>query len=120
MRNTDVSEATIQFTHKETVGDPFKMPTGLRGIHVYVVHYDPGELPDFNIEPAEELTTSVLFESPTSFDVTKYVKRIGDNVAGSDHFQVMVSFQHLTNNDTVADYMSWDKVLLTVTSAPDV
>ena len=120
LRNTDVSQATIQFTHKETVGDPFRMPTGLRGIHVYVVRYDPGELPDFNIEPNEELTQGVLFESPTSFDVTKFVKRIGDNVAGSDEFQVMVAFQHLTNNDTVADYMSWDKVLLTVTSAPDV
>ena len=66
------------------------------------------------------MTQRVLCESPTSCDVTKFVKRIGDNVAGGDNFQVMVAFQHLTNNDTVADYMSWDKVLLTVTSAPDV
>jgi hypothetical protein len=120
LRNSDVNEATIQFTHQQTVGDPFHMPTGLNGIHVYVVRYDPGELPDYDTEPVEELTASALFESPTEFDVTKFAQRIGQNIAASDRLQFMISFQRSTNNDTKADFMEWDKAILTITYAPDL
>lgn len=120
LRNTDVSEAIIDFRHQQTVGDPFYMPTGLRGIHVYVVRWeDPGELPDFYTDPREELTDGVLFESPTTFDVTKFVERIGKTIAATDKLQLMVTFQRETNNDSKADFMDWNQALLTVTYAPD-
>jgi len=120
LRNSDIGEATIQFTHQQTIGDPFHMPTGLNGIHVYVVRYEPGELPDYDTEPVEELTKSALFESPTEFDVTKFVQRIGQNIAASDRMQFMIAFQRATNFDTKDDFMEWDKAILTVTYAPDL
>ncbi len=120
LRNSDVSNATIQFAHQQTVGDPFYMPTGLYGIHVYVVRYDPGELPDYDTDEVEELTESGLFESPTEFDVTKFVQRIGQNMAASDRLQLMISCQRPTNNDTKADFVEWDKAIVTVTYAPDL
>lgn len=119
LHSTDVSAATVTFTHLETVGDPFKLPTGLRGVKVYVVRYEPGGLPAYDIEPVEQLTKEPLYESPTTFDVTKFVQRIGQNMAASDQLQFMLTFQLGTNNDATADYMSWSKVLLTVTFAPD-
>jgi hypothetical protein len=85
-----------------------------------VVRYDPGEMPDYETEPVEELTTSALFESPTEFDVAKFVQRIGQNIAASDRLQFMISFQRPTNNDTKADFVEWDKAILTITYAPDL
>ena len=120
LRNTDVSEATLTIVHQQTVGDPFYMPTGLRGIHVYVVRWDDaGELPEFYTEPLEELTESGLFESPTTFDVTKFVQRIGQTIAKSDKLQFMITFQRETNNDSKADFMEWNQANLSVTYAPD-
>jgi len=121
LRNTDVSEAKIDFAYQQTVGDPFYMPTGLRGIHVYVVRWEePNELPEFYTEPLEELTRDgALFESPTTFDVTKFVERIGKTIAASDKLQLMVTFQRETNNDSKADYMEWNQAVLTVMYAPD-
>jgi len=119
LHSTDVTEATVTFTHLETVGKPFKLPTGLRGVKVYVVRYDPGGLPDFDIEPLEQLTKEPVYESPTTFDVTKFVQRIGQNMAASDQLQFMLTFQLGTNNDNTADYMAWSKASLSVTFAPD-
>jgi len=120
LRNTDVSEATLTIVHQQTVGDPFYMPTGLRGIHVYVVRWeDAGELPEFYTEPLEELTESGLFESPTTFDVTKFVERIGQTISKSDKLQFMITFQRETNNDSKADFMEWNQANLSVTYAPD-
>ncbi|MFC2008932.1 PKD domain-containing protein [Chloroflexota bacterium] len=120
LRDTDVSEATLEFTHQATVGDPFYMPTGLRGVHVYVVRWEePGVLPEFYTEPLEELTDEGLFESPTTFDVTKFVERIGKTIAKTDKLQLMVTYQRQTNNDEVADYMEWSSATVSVTYAPD-
>jgi hypothetical protein len=119
LHSTDVSKATVTFTHKETFGDPFKLPTGLRGIHVYVVRYEPGGLPEYFTTPVEELTKEPLYASPTTFDVTKFVQRIGQNMAATDQLQFMLAFQRDTNNDAVADGMAWSKVSLSVTFAPD-
>jgi len=119
LHSTDVTEATVTFTHLETVGEPFKLPTGLRGVRVFVVRYESGGLPEFNTQPLEELTKEPLFASPTTFDVTKFVQRIGENMAASDQLQFMLTLQRDTNNDQTADYMAWSKVSLTVTFAPD-
>ena len=96
------------------------MPTGLRGVHVYVVRWeDPGVLPEFYTEPLEELTDEGLFESPTTFDVTKFVERIGKTIAKTDKLQLMVTYQRETNNDEVADYMEWSSATVSATYAPD-
>ncbi len=117
--DTHVSEATLRFTHAATVGDPFYRPTGLGGIRVFVVRYDEGGLADLYTDPREELTETVLMESPTEFDITKFVQRIGEGSAFSDRMQFMVRFQKETNNDGVADYMEWSQAVITVTYAPD-
>jgi protocatechuate 3,4-dioxygenase beta subunit len=119
IEDTDVTQATLAFTYQGTVGDPFYMPTGLRGIHVFIVRYDPGGLPELYLEPREELTEEGLLESPTEFDITKFAQRIGEGSAFSDRVQVMVRFQREKNNDGIADYMEWSQATVTVTYAPD-
>ena len=65
------------------------------------------------------MTKEPVYESPTTFDVTKFVQRIGQNMAASDQLQFMLTFQLGTNNDNTADYMAWSKASLSVTFAPD-
>ncbi len=124
IRSTDVQQATLQFTHKETVGDPFRLDNlnlGLGIIRVWLVQYDQERLPKYGRESIREvdlLTTESLRESPTEFDLTLYVARIGERVASDDLVQVMAGFQRNTNNDHKADYVEWESVVLTVTYAP--
>ena len=117
--DSDVSEATVRFTHAATVGDPFYQPTGLGGVRVFVVRYEEGGLADLYTDPRNELTERVLMESPTEFDIAKFVQRIGEGSAYSDRMQFMMRFQKETNNDNVTDYMEWSQAVVTVTYAPD-
>jgi hypothetical protein len=121
LKSTDVQNATLSFAYKQTVGDPFSLDNlvlGLGGIRVWVVRYDASGLPKYELEPVQELTGEPLRESPTSFDVTLYVQRIGQGMAVDDLVQVMVGFQKATNNDGKDDWVEWNNATLTVTYAP--
>ncbi len=124
VRSSDVQQATLQFSHKETVGDPFRLDNqnlGLRGVRVWIIRTEAGELPPYAPEDREvftELTANPIFESPTEYDLTTYVKNIGDNMSRVNRVQIMVGFQRGTNNNNLADYMEWESATLTVTYAP--
>ncbi len=121
VRFSDVQEATLQFTHQETVGDPFRLDNrtlGIGGIQVWIVRTEEGTLPPYDPAPFVQLTNDPIFESPTEYDLTTYVKNIGDNMSNVNRVQVMVGFQRGTNRNDVADYMEWESATLTVTYAP--
>ena len=121
LKSTDVQNATLSFAYKQTVGDPFSLDNlvlGLGGIRVWIVRYDASGLPRYELEPVQELTLDPLRASPTEFDVTLYVQRIGQNMAVDDLVQVMVGFQKATNNDGKDDWVEWNNATLTVTYAP--
>lgn len=121
VRFSDVQQATLQFNHKETVGDPFRLDNqtlGIGGVQVWIIRSDEGELPQYDPNPFQQLTDGPIFESPSEFDLTTYVKNIGDNMSKVDRVQVMVAFQRGTNRNGTADYMEWESATLTVTYAP--
>jgi hypothetical protein len=118
LKSTDIRNATLQFSYKATVGDPFNLSLGIGGVRVWIVRYTPNQLPKYDLEPIQELTVTPLRESPTGFDITLYVERIGLNLATDDLVQVMVGFQRPTNNDGKEDSMQWNNATLTVTYAP--
>jgi len=118
LRGTDVQDAKLTFTTKgAVVGEPFDKNTGLGGLHIVAVRYEPGQLPDFAPEIYSELA-SVMWEPPTEdIDVTKLVRNIGLGLSASDRLQVEASFIHQTNGNHIAEYVEWLSAVLTVTYA---
>jgi hypothetical protein len=114
LRGLEVEKATVEFETKDIVWDPFDMPVGLRGLQIWQVRGPHGELPDYDADIVRELTTTVLWEPPQSFDVTGEVAKVAEGVAGDDRLQLMAGFQRRTNNNCLAEYVSWGKVLLQV------
>ena len=129
LKSTNIEKATLQFTHKQTAGDPFRLENlqlGLGGIRVWIVRYDPTALPRYGAAPITEVTELFVSElggeplraSPTEYDITQYVERIG--IGGTDYMyvQLMVGFQRVTNNDNAADYVEWSNAGITVQYRP--
>lgn len=129
VKSSDVTQATLSFTHKQTVGDPFRLENlqlGLGGIRVWIVRYDSTKLPRYGAETitevqelfVPELAGEPLRTSPSSYDITPYVQRIGQNMATDNYVQIMVGFQKTTQNDNVEDSMEWSNAAIAVTYAP--
>ncbi len=116
LRGTDVKDAKLTFTTKQVVGEPFDKNTGLAGLRLWQVRYEPGQLPDFATAPYSELAL-VMWEPPTVIDVTKLASNIGRGISASDRLQIEASFIHKTNGNHIAEYVEWEKVTLTVTYA---
>jgi len=116
LRDTDVKEATLTFTTREVVGDPFARGAGLRGLYLWQMRDDSGTLPDYNTEPFKELT-ELLWEFPEVVDVTEEVSRIGRGLSPSDRLQVRAGFVRRTNGTATDDFIEWDSAVLTVTYA---
>ena len=117
LRGTDVKDAKLTFTMKrEPVGEPFDKVTGLAGLRLWQVRYEPGQLPDFATTPYSELAP-VMWEPPTVIDVTKLASNIGRGISASDRLQIEASFRHKTNGNPIPDYVEWLRVILTVTYA---
>ena len=114
LRGADIKEAKLTFTTKKEAGKPFDKITGLGGLHLYRVSYDPGQLPDFDISIThyKELT-SVMWEPPGEIDVTRVISSIATGT--SDRLQLEARFRDIKNGNHVADYVEWKKVTLTVT-----
>jgi len=118
LKSTDIQHASLQFSYKQTTGDPFNLSLGIGGIRVWRVRYSPEMLPSYNLESISELTVEPLRESPTEYDITVIVEPIGANMSFDDLVQIMVGFQKVTNNDGKEDSMEWNGATLTVTYAP--
>lgn len=117
LRGTEVKDAKLTFTMKrEPVGEPFHKITGLGGLHIFAVHYEPGQLPNFSPEEYSELHPDI-WQLPTVIDVTDLVSKIGQRISASDRLQIEASFIHETNGNYIAEYVEWLRVTLTVTYA---
>jgi len=115
LRNTMVKDAKLTFVIKgEVAGKPFDKITGLGGLHIYEVRYDPGQLPDYSIDAYSELTP-VMWELPTEVDVTAEVSKIGQGLSTNDRLQIELKHLDGTNGNSFADYVEWSRVTLTVT-----
>jgi len=117
LRNTEVKDAKLTFTVKKVMGEPFDKMTGLGGLHIYEVLYEPGQLPDFSTKEYHELAPSIIWEPPTVIDVTDLVSKIGQGISASDRFQVEAKFVQQFNGNYNPDYVEWERVILTVTYA---
>ena len=117
LRGTDVKEAQLTFTTKDVVGDPFRVPTGLRGLHIWQIRSEAGRLPDYLTDPVKELTEQVIFEPPEVIHVTTIVRNIGAGLSPSDRLRLMAGFQYESNHNSLAEYVEWCSVTLTVTYA---
>ncbi len=117
LRGTDVKEAQLTFTTQDIVGEPFRVPTGLYGLHIWQIRSEAGQLPDYLTDPVKELTKEVMFEPPEVIDVTTIVRNIGAGLSPSDRLQLMVGFQYKTNSNSLEEYVEWRSVTLTVTYA---
>ena len=118
LKDTDVKDAELTFTTKNVVGDPFsKTATGLDGLHLWRVRYEPGQLPPSTISRTEykEITSATLWEPPATVDVTSIVISIAR--ASTDRLQLEASFLRATNGNNIADYLEWLSVTLTITYA---
>jgi hypothetical protein len=119
LMGTDVKDAKLTFTTKNVVGEPFDKNTGLGGLHILAVRYEPGQFPNFNPDTYSELAP-VMWEPPTVLDLTKLVSNIGQKISASDHLQVEASFVEQTNRNHIAESVEWLSVTLTVTYKPVV
>jgi hypothetical protein len=118
LRSTDIKEATLTFTTKKVVGEPFSgTVTGLHGLHLCVIRSDPGQLPDFNITKHNDVG-DVFWEPPTTVDVTNFVRSIGQGITPIDRLQFEAKFLDKTNGNNLAQYIEWEKVILTVSYIP--
>ena len=118
LRGTDVKDAKLTFTTENVVGEvsPFDKSTGLGGLHISAVRYEPGQLPNFNPDKYSELAP-VMWKPPTVLDVTKLVSNIGKGISASDYLQVEAWFLQQTNGNHIGQYVKWRSVTLTVTYA---
>ena len=117
LRGTEVKDAKLTFTMKrEPVGEPFHKITGLGGLHIFAVRYEPGQLPNFSPEEYSELHPDI-WQLPTVIDVTDLVSKIGQRISVSDRLQIEASFMNQTNGNHIRDYVEWETVTLTVTYA---
>jgi len=122
LRGAEVTEAKLLFTtgfvsaSQQALDDnnPFNKPRGLGTLHIYQVRFDPGGLPDYEINPMAQLTDAGLWHPPTEIDVTAPVQRIAEGSATDSRLQVMAAFQRDSNNNMFAEYISWNTVVLRV------
>lgn len=118
LRNTEVKDARLTFTVKKVMGEPFDKMTGLGGLHIYEVRYEPGQLPGLKeYNEYHELAPSIIWEPPTVIDVTDLVSKIGQGISASDRFQVEARFIQQFNGNYNPDYVEWERVTLTITYA---
>jgi len=122
LRGARVVEATLEFdtgfisASKQALAEdnPFNKPRGMGGLHIYQVRYEPGALPEYDIEPVKELTESALWQPPTEIDVTTLVERIALGAAASDRLQIMAAFLRDSDDNMFGEYISWRRVVLHV------
>jgi hypothetical protein len=124
VRGTEVKEAKLVFTTKFMERDPFliKQGEGLKGLYLWQIEDDSGQLPDYTIEPEKILKVSgddeIWDSPPESVDITDIVKRIGTGLSPRDKFQLMARFVVDTSNGTsYAEWLEWQKVVMVVSYA---
>jgi len=116
LKGTEVKEAYLTFVTHKIVETPFKQTSsGLRGLYIWQIRSEPGQLPDYyKPDPVRELAP-LMWEAPEAIDVTEEVNRIGRGLAPSDRLQVRAGFMSKTDGTCDQDFIEWEAVTLTVT-----
>lgn len=109
----NIQNATLRFTTKSIVGDPFSSTTGLGGLRFWKVTYGD-KLPKFSFTGTNLITVPLQTRQPTSLDITQEIANSA--AAASTRFQVEALFQNkVTNGNHVAEFIEWSEVVLEVT-----
>ena len=111
----NIQSASLKFTTKDVVGDPFSSTTGLGGLRFWKVRYSDG-LPGFWYTGSNLLNTPAQNAPPTLLDVTQEIANAAAAPVPGTRFQVEALFQNrVTNGNRVAQFIEWSGVVLEVT-----
>lgn len=109
----NIQNATLRFTTKSVVGDPFSSTPGLNGLKFWKVSYGDA-LPNFDFTGSNLISVTVQTKPPTTLDVTQEIANSA--AAASTRFQVEALFQKMpSNGNNVAEFIEWSEVVLEVT-----
>jgi hypothetical protein len=106
----NVTSAVLKFNVNNIVRDPFGH---LGGLWVARVNYGAGALVAADYQLAGTPFTAAFTSVPTDINVTSYIQNAV--LAGDLRFQTRLHFASETNNDNLADYISFTNATLTVT-----
>jgi hypothetical protein len=108
----NIQNATLRFTTRSVVGDPFSSVTGLAGLRFWKVTYGD-KLPSFAYTGSNLIRVPVQTTAPTAIDVTQEIANVA---AGAiTRFQVEALFLKTTNGNNVAEFIEWSDAVLEVT-----
>jgi hypothetical protein len=111
----DIQSATLKFTTKSITGNPLAYnmpPLGLGGLWLWKDIYG-NALPRFGYVGAEIIHTGLMYESPSTIDVTTDLKLPSNFAVG--RFQVEALFNKVSNGNNMTDMVEWSSVVLEVT-----
>lgn len=109
----NIQNASLKFTTRSVVGDPFSSTTGLNGLLLWKVTYGD-KLPKFHYTGSRLTGASAILTAPPSVvDVTYEIKSV--TAAAVTRFQVEALFQKVTNGNNVAEFIEWSNAVLEVT-----
>jgi len=111
----DIKSARLNFTTGSISGYPLAYnmpPSGLGGLLLWKDTYG-SQLPAFGYVGAKLIGTGLIYEPPTSVDVTTHIKQIA--AYGVSRFQVEALFTKVSNGNITADMIEWSSVVLEVT-----
>jgi hypothetical protein len=107
-----IQNATLRFTTRSVVGDPFSSVTGLAGLRFWKVTYGD-KLPSFAYTGSNLIKVPVQTTAPTAIDVTQEIANVA--AAAVTKFQVEALFLKTTNGNNVAEFIEWSDAVLEVT-----
>jgi hypothetical protein len=108
LQGAKVESAKLGFGKTIVRGDPFPSTTGLGGLWIWRVDYGD-KLPSFTRAGTQLQNQRLLHEQPIEIDVTPEV------VASNNRFQLEAAFLKPTNGNSVAEFIEWSDVTITVT-----
>ena len=111
----NIQSASLKFTSGNIAGYPFAYnmpPSGLGGLLLWKDTYG-SSLPAFGYVGAKLIDTGLMYEPPTTVDVTTHIKQIASY--GVPRFQVEALFTKVSNGNITADMIEWSSVVLEVT-----
>lgn len=117
LADKDIQSAELKFTTGRITGNPFAYnmpPLGLGGMWLWKDTYG-SSLPAFDYVGAEIIGTTLMYEPPSTIDVTTDLK-LPANFANS-RFQVEALFNKVSNGNNFTDMVEWSSVVLEVTYA---
>ncbi|MBC8276419.1 MAG: hypothetical protein H8E40_15820 [Chloroflexi bacterium] len=114
LKGKNIQSASLKFTTKDVVGEPFPSTTGLGGLSLWKVKYDDG-LPGFHYTGSKLIKVPVQNTPPTVLDITQEIVNVAAAMA-APRFQVEALFQNrVSNGNHVAQFIEWSEVVLEVT-----